>query len=114
MAVSALGRDRLVHRDQLRSVGKRRFHHHLGKQFGHTTQYVVGREHFPARRHQLGHGLSVTSTLEEVIGDDRDRLGVIEFQAASTAPPREFGGVADEQSILLVRRQPHVGSPSDR
>jgi hypothetical protein len=42
-----------------------------------------------------------------VVGDERDRLGVIELQAARLPPSRELGRIRDQQPFLFMRRQSH-------
>ena len=46
-------------------------------------------------------------TFEEVVGNQRNSLGMIEQQPTRPPLPRQFGCVTEEQSVLLVRSQPH-------
>jgi hypothetical protein len=39
-----------------------------------------------------------------VISDQRNRLGVVQLEAAGLPAPREFGCIGDEQPILFMRR----------
>src|SRR6185436_15588879 len=57
--------------------------------------------------HQLGDAAPVADALEDVGGDERDGLGMIQLEAAGTAPPRQVGGGDDQQLVDLALGQPH-------
>ena len=72
-------RDRVVDGDELGAVRKRRLHLDVVEHFRHALHDVVAVENLAAADHQLGDRASVAGALEEVVGDQRDRLGVVEL-----------------------------------
>ncbi len=100
-----------MERDELRAVGERRLHLHLGDQRSDAVQHVVGGEHVAAGLHQVGDAAAVAGRLEHPVGEHRDRLGMVEAQAAcATARVRGLGGDVDEQALLFVRGEAHRGT----
>ena len=65
-----------------------------------------------ARRHQVGHRAAVARALDHEIRDQRDRLGVVQLDAARQPPARHHRGKADQQLVLFaggqVHRHPHI------
>ena len=74
---------------------------------GDALHDVVATEHLATADHQLGHGAPVAGTLEQVVGDHRDGLGVVQPQAARLPAARQLGGIGDQQPVLFVRGQTH-------
>ena len=62
--------------------------------------------------HQLGDGAAVARALDDEVGDQRDRLGMVELDAALEPPARHHRGHGDQQLVLLARRQVHAASLS--
>ena len=56
-----------------------------------------------AEAHQLGDGFAVTCSLENLVSDDRDGLGIIEFQTARLPAARQIGSGHHEQLFLVAR-----------
>ena len=67
----------------------------------------VAREHVGARLHQLGDGAAVARAFDDEIGDERDRLRMIELHAALEPAPRHHRRHGDQQLVLLARGQMH-------
>ena len=78
------------------------------KHLGDALHDVVSTEHPATADHQFGDGASVAGAFEQVVGEDRDRFGVVEFQAARLSTSRQFSGVGQQQAVLFVRGQKHV------
>src|SRR5438034_3577620 len=55
----------------------------------------------------LGHAAPVANALEDVRGDDGERLGMVELETAPLAPARQLGRGEDEQLFLLSGREVH-------
>ena len=55
-----------------------------------------------------GVGDAVARGLAHLVGDQRDRLGLPEPQAAAASPPGELGGEEEEEAVLLAREEPHA------
>src|SRR5262249_60244687 len=65
-------------------------------------------EPVPPCPHQLGDGPAVAGAFDDEIGDRRNRLGMIELDAALEPPARHHRRHGDEQLVLLARGQIHV------
>src|SRR5262245_57058472 len=102
---------RLVHGNELGPVRERRLDLNFDDHFGDAVHHLRAREHMRARLHQLGDRLAVARALDDEVGDERHRLGMIELDAALEAPPVHHRGHGDEQLVLLARGQMH-GRPA--
>ncbi|SKZ94627.1 Uncharacterised protein [Mycobacteroides abscessus subsp. abscessus] len=102
-----------MHGDELRPVRESRLHLNVVQHLGHTVHHVVASEYLTPRCHEFGDAASVPCTLEHVIGDQRDGLGVIQLHAPALPAPGQFRCVGDEQPFLFMWRQPHL-NPSSR
>src|ERR1051326_2823880 len=109
MRRAARSSDRLMDRDELRAVGKRALDLNLGNHVGDAVHHGVGGEDRGSDAHDLGHRSAVANELEDLRGDERDRLGMIELQAARARLARELGGREDEELVDFARREVHVG-----
>src|ERR1700730_1916955 len=98
---------RLMHRHQLRSIGERRFDLYVVDHFGNAVHHLLAREHMPACFHQLRDGLAVARAFDDVVGDKRHRLGMIELDASLEPPPSHHRSHGNEQLVLLARGQIH-------
>ena len=76
----------MVNGDEFGAVGESRLDLHVVNHFRHAFHHVVAFEQRGAVAHQVCDAAAVARALDDFIGDDRDRLRVIEFQA------RVFGG----------------------
>src|ERR1043166_4350083 len=73
---------RLMHGDELGPVRKRRLDLDVVDHLGNARHHLVAPQHLRAGLHQLGHRAAVAGALDDEIGDDRNRLGVVELDAA--------------------------------
>ena len=99
--------DRLVHRDELGAVGKRRLDLDVGDHRGDAIHDLVGSQDMGASLHQLGDGTSVARAFNDEVGDERDGFGVVEPDAAGQALARDLGRHRDQELVLLACRQVH-------
>ena len=100
-------RDRVVDGDELGAVRERGLDLDVVEHLGDALHDVVAGENLAAADHQLGHRAAVAGTLEEVVGDHRDGLGMVELQAARLSASRQFGGIGQQQPVLFMRGQEH-------
>ena len=61
--------------------------------------------------HQLNHRPSVTRAFQDFVGDQGDRLRVVEAQAAGTPAPGQLGGGEDRQALQFGGGQQHGRLP---
>jgi hypothetical protein len=54
--------------------------------------------------HQVGDGAAVARALDDEVGDERDRLGIVELDAALEPAARHHGGHGDEQLVLFAEQ----------
>ena len=79
-----------MHRDQLCAVRKDAFDlqdRHHGGDAGH---HVVRRQYGRPERHQLGDASPFPRAFENFVGDDGDRLRMIELQSFGPPPSRQL------------------------
>jgi len=87
--------------DELGPVGKRRLDLNRLDHFGNAFHHVLAAQHLAPGLHQLGDAAPITRPLEDERGNDRDTLGMVEPQAALAPPPRDLGGVTEQQLVAL-------------
>src|SRR5690242_18448773 len=104
---NVLSADRIVHGDELGAVGKGRLDLDVVDHLGDAVHHLRARHHMRAFLHQLGDGFAVARAFQDEIGNQRNRLRVIELDAALEPPARHHGGNRDQQLVLLTRRQVH-------
>src|SRR5690242_8167019 len=80
--------DRLVHGDELGAVGKGCLDLHLVDHLGDTVHYLRPREDMGGILHEIGHQCAVARALDHEVGDERDRLRMVELDPALQPPPR--------------------------
>src|ERR1700754_36311 len=108
--IASLLSDRFVDGDELGAVGERRLDLDVVDHFGNARHHLIASQHLRAGLHQVGHGAAVAGTLHDEIGDDRDRLGVIKFDAALEPAARYHGGHRDQQLVLFAGGKIHAGT----
>ena len=57
--------------------------------------------------HQLGDAVAVANELEELRGDERHRLGVVQTETARESLLREDTGTVEDELVDLARREVH-------
>ena len=82
---------------------------HVVDHRGDPVHHLVGFDHVGAGLHQLGDGAPVARALDDGIGDEGDRLGVVQLDAARESLARDLGGHGDEELVLLAGGQLHRG-----
>src|SRR4051812_32196991 len=80
MASAPPSDDRLVHGDELGAVGERRLDLDVVDHLGDAVHDVVTGEQLAAGGHEFGDRAPVPGAFENVRGDQRDRLGMIELE----------------------------------
>ncbi len=96
---TARGDDRMMHGDELAAVWKRAFDLHLVDQLRHSFGDVFRAEELPAEIHQLRDGATVADELEQLRGDERDRLGMVQPDAAREPLLREDASLVKEELV---------------
>jgi hypothetical protein len=93
---------RLVHGDELCPVRKRRLDLDVVDHLGMPVHHLRAGEHLRAGLHQIGDGAAVARALDDEIGNDGDRFGMVELDAA--LQPRRATIAAIEISSLSFSR----------
>ncbi len=96
-----------MHGDELRSVRERRFDLDFRNHFGNAVHHLLARDDMGAGLHQFGDRLAVPCALHDEIADERDRLGVVELDAAFQPATGHHGGHGDHELVLFARCQVH-------
>ena len=74
---------------------------------GDAVEHVGGPERRVAGGLGLGVGAAVARGLADLVGDQRDGLGLVEPQPAPAPPARQLGGQEEQQAVLLAREEAH-------
>jgi len=78
---------------------------HLGNTLHHIGELEDGR----AVAHHVGDRPAIAGAFDDLVGDDRDRLRIIQFQPARLTAPGQVGGRDDEQLFAFAGGQMHGG-----
>ncbi len=108
--------DRLVDGDELGAVRERRLDLDVVDHLGDAVHDLAARDDMRPGFHQIGDGASVPRALDDVIGDESDRLGMIELDAPLQPLAGDDRRHGDQQLVLLPRCQNHrsLSPVSDR
>ena len=87
--IAVLARDGMMHRDELRAVGKRAFNLHVINHLRHAGHDLVAAQQLAAEIHQLGNALAVADEFKEHGGDERHGFGMVQLHAAGQSLLRE-------------------------
>src|SRR5438105_3198121 len=68
------------------------------------------RSNFSAGWHQLGDGAAVACALDDEVGDDGDRLGVVKLDATLQPAARHHGSHRDQELVLFAGREIHAST----
>src|SRR4051812_24796174 len=101
----------MMHGNEFGAVGKGSFDLHFRNQFGNAGHRLVSAEKFFAEIHEFGDRPSVANEFEQLRGDERDGLGMVQADAASETFLREKTRVVQEQLVNFARAQMHTLSP---
>src|SRR3954464_11018722 len=74
--------NRLVHGEELCAVRKSCLKLDVMDHLRDARHHLVAGQNLRAALHQLCHGAAIARTLQDEIGDDRDRFGMVELDAA--------------------------------
>src|SRR5262245_50976288 len=97
----------VVNGDELGSVGEGGFDVDLLDHVGDAVQELIASQDLPALRHELGNRLSISRPLENDVGDQGDRLRVVQFEASSEPPPSDDCGDRDHELVSFTWREVH-------
>ena len=94
--------DRVVDGDEFGAVGEGGFDLDVVDHVGDAFHDVGDFEKRGAVAHEVGDGAAVAGALDDLVGDDGDGFGVVEFDAAGLAAAGEIGGDDDEEFFALA------------
>jgi hypothetical protein len=103
--------NRIMHGDQLRTIGERAFYLDLTDHLGYPIHHVVACQDGGTVLHQVGHRPAVAHPLEDFRRDKGHCLRVIELEAALLSSARHIGGGEDQELFDLARSQVHDDFP---
>src|SRR4030095_10458178 len=75
---------------------------------GPPVDHVAAGEGGDAVGHEIGHGAPVADAFQDLRGDERHGLGVVELEAARAATAGDLGGHEHAELVLLSRGQTHA------
>src|SRR5258705_9208487 len=101
---------RVVNGNELSPVGERALDLDLFQHLRHALHHVVAIQDGDAEGHEVGDAAAVADAFQDLGGDQGERLGIVELEAAGPAPVRQLRGGEDEQLVLLAGGQVHWGS----
>ena len=93
--------------DQLGTIRECRFDLDVVNHFGNARHHLVSGQDLRARLHQLCHGATIAGALDNEIGNDGNRLGMVELDAALEPSPRHHGRHRNQKLVLFAGRQIH-------
>src|SRR5258705_2582586 len=73
--------------DQFHTVRERGLHLHIVQHFRDSLHHVIAADYMRAFFHEVGDAAPISGAFHDRIGNQRDSLGIIEFDAAAKAPP---------------------------
>src|SRR5262249_51116091 len=92
---------------ELGAIRKRAFHLDLADHLAHTFHHGVSREDRRPDARDLGERLAVADELEELGRDQRNGLGMVQFEAACASFSRELSGAEDDELVDFAWSQVH-------
>jgi hypothetical protein len=109
--ITVIARDRIMNRDELRTVRERPFDLHVVHKLGNTREHLPSAEDPSPDVHEVGHGATVANELKKLRGEQGNRLGVTQAEATREALLREKSSAVKDQFVEVARRKVHgIGS----
>ena len=99
-----------MHSDELGAVGKRRLDLDVVDHLRDAVHALRAGDDLRARLHQFGYGTAVARALDDEVGNDGDRLGVVELDAALQPAARHHGRHRYQELVLFAGRQIHAST----
>jgi hypothetical protein len=99
-----------MHGDEFCAVGKRRLDLDVVDHLGNAIHHLRPRQHLSASLHQFGDGAAVAGALDDEVGDDGNRFGVVELDAPLEAAARHHGRHRDQELVFFAGRQIHAST----
>ena len=99
--------DRVVDRHELGAVREGPFDLNFVDELRHAVHHVGAPEQLPPDVHQLGDRAAVADELEDLRGDERDRLGMIQPHAPRQPLLRQHAGLMQRELVEFLRGQMH-------
>ena len=94
--------------DELGPVGKRAFYLNFVDHLRDAVGHVGASEQPSSKIHQLRNRSAITNELEQLRRDERDRLRVVQSNAAGQALLREHAGLMEHQLVEFSWGQMHT------
>src|SRR5215213_5030845 len=98
---------RVVQHDQPAAVGEQRLDLDPLHERGHPVGHVGRPQRAVSGGLRLGVRVSVARRLDDLVGDQRGGLRLVEPQAARAPLARQLGGEEEEETVLLAREEAH-------
>ena len=102
---------RLMHGHQFGTVWECRFNLHIVDHFGDPLHDLAARDNMGTFRHQVSDAAPVACALDDKVGNQRDRFGMIELDASFQPAPRNDSSHCHKQFVFFARRQVHCVRP---
>ena len=99
--------DRLVDGDELGAVGEGGLDLHIVDHLGDAVHHLIAGDHVGTGLHQVGDAAPVARALDDEIGDQCDRFGMVELDTAAEAVACDDGCHRDQEFVLFAGRQVH-------
>lgn len=96
-----------MHGHQLGAVGKRALDLHVVDHSGHAGHDLVTAEKLPPEIHQLRDAAPIADELQQLRGDERDGLGMVQPPPAREALLREKSSLMQRELVEFARRKVH-------
>src|SRR5438105_8544408 len=99
-----------MHGDKLGAVGKRRLDLNVVDHLRDAVHALRAGDDLRAGLHKFGDGAAVARALDDEVGDDGDRLGVVELDAALQPAARHHGRHRDQELVLFAGGEIHAST----
>jgi len=96
--------------DQLGTIRKSCFDLNVVDHFCYPVHHLIAGKNMPAACHQRRNALAISCTFDDMVRDQRDGLGMVEFYAAFQPPARDHCGHRDHKFIFFASRKIHFSN----